>query len=406
MKQFFKRILSIVLYAKEELATIVNDRAVLLIFVIANVIYPLVYSIAYKNEQVKEVKVALVDLDKTSASRQLQRMIDATEGISIGYEVTGLEEAENLFYYSDVQGIVLLPKGLEKDLLSGRQSSVSIYADASYFLLYKQVYASVVKAYSTYSGGAQLKKSMAKGKSYEEAFKLLNPIAFKTIELYNPNSSYGSFVMPSIILVILQQTLLIGIGILGGSRKEVQRYNFMLPVGDNRKKILPFILGKAFAYFITFMVIGVFTLVWVHHWFGFPDKSGYFELLSLYIPFIIANIFLGMSFSVFFRRRENAMLFMVFLSIPVLFLSGASWPVEAIPPLLHKLASIFPTTYMVPAYQRVRTMGAELHHVQEEVYAMLIQCIVYFGLAMLSFRLVLSRLKEHPMSENGPTKAL
>jgi ABC-2 type transport system permease protein len=406
MKTFSKRILSIVLYAKEELAIIVKDPAVLLIFVIANIIYPVIYSVAYKQEQVKEIKVALVDLDKTSSSRQLQRMIDATEEISISYETTGLEEAKDLFYQSKVQGIVLLPYELERNLLSGVQSSVSVYADASYFLLYKQVYSSVVKAYSTYSGGVQLKKGMANGKSYEDAMQSLSPVDFKTIELYNPNSSYGSFVMPSIILVILQQTLLLGIGILGGTRKEVQRYNFMLPVNDNRKKILPFILGKASAYFITFMVIGVFTLVWVHEWFGFPDKSGYLKILSLYVPFVIANIFLGMSFSVFFRRRENAMLFMVFLSIPVLFLSGASWPVEAIPTWLNKLFSVFPSSFMVPAYQRVRTMGAELYHVQTEIYAMLIQCVVYFGLAVLAFRVVLGRLIKHPENEGGLTKAL
>ena len=399
MKQFLKRILSIVIHAREELATIVKDPAILLIFVIANIIYPVIYSVAYKNEQVKEVKVAFVDLDKTFASRQLQRMIDATEGIAVSHEVTGIEEAKKLFYQSKVQGIVLFPDELEKNLLSGVQSSISVYADASYFLLYRKVYASVVQAYRTYSGGVQLRRGMAKGESYQAAMQSLNPVNFKTIELYNPNSSYGSFVMPSIILVILQQTLLIGIGILGGSRKEVQRYDFMLPRNSNRKKVLPFILGKACAYFITFMIIGIFALIWVPYWFGFPNKASYFEILSLYVPFIIATIFLGMSFSVFFRQRENAMLFMVFLSIPVLFLSGASWPVEAIPPFLHKLASIFPSNFMIPAYQRMKTMGAELHHVQEEVYAMLVQCIVYFGLAVLAFRVVLNRLKEHPKTE-------
>jgi ABC-2 type transport system permease protein len=93
-----------------------------------------------------------------------------------------------------------------------------------------------------------------------------------------------------------------------------------------------------------------------------------------------------MAISVFFKHRENAMLFMVFTSIPVIFLSGATWPVEAIPPFLQKLAWISPATFMIPAYQRLRTMGVDLIHVHYEIYAMLIQCILYFVLAYFSFR--------------------
>lgn len=392
MNNFFKRLLSIVIYTRQELEMIIKDPAIILIFIIANVIYPVIYSVAYNGEQVKELEIAVVDLDNSSSSRQIRRMIDATEGLAVFCEPGGLEEAKALFYQSKVRGIVLIPNKLEKNLFSGQQSSISVYADASYFLIYKQVYASMVKAYQTFAGGVQLKKNMAKGQSYEQAIAAINPVNFQTVELFNPNSSYGSFVMPSIIIVILQQTLLIGIGILGGTRKEIQRYNFMLPMNENSKKVLPFLVGKAIAYFITFMVMGIFTLVWIHYWFSFPDKSNYLELLSLYVPFIIANIFLGLSISVFFKRRENAMLFMVFLSIPVLFLSGATWPVEAIPSFLHQLAFIFPSTFMVPAYQRVRTMGAELVHVRHEICMLLFQCIFYFTLSYFAFRHVMQNL--------------
>ena len=69
MNHFFKKILTIVIYARHELATIVKDPAILLVFVIANIIYPIVYSVAYDHEQIKNVDIALVDLDNTAASR-------------------------------------------------------------------------------------------------------------------------------------------------------------------------------------------------------------------------------------------------------------------------------------------------------------------------------------------------
>jgi ABC-2 type transport system permease protein len=392
MKSFIKRLIQIFRITKEELSFISRDQAIILIFVIANIAYPILYSIAYSNQQVKDIPIAVVDKDNSQSSRQIRHMLDASEGLRNEVITGNLEEAKELFYHGKVKSIILIPDDFEKSIFSGTQAHLSIYADASYFLIYKQVYASTVAVNQTFSAGIQLKKGMAKGASYPSAIKNLNPVRLKGVELFNPSSSYGSFVMPSIILIILQQTLLIGIGILGGTRKEILRYNADASVQQEKHKIIPFILGKSFAYFIVFMFIGVFTLVWVNHWFGYPNKAPYIELLSLYIPYIMANIFLGMTISVFFKHRENAMLFMVFLSIPVMFLSGASWPVEAIPPFLHRLSMIFPSTFMVPAFQRVRTMGAGTEHVQSEIYAMLIQSVVYFFLAYFAFKHVINLL--------------
>jgi len=400
MKTIYKELLAIPSHAKEELILIIKDPAIILIFIIANVAYPIIYSLAYSNEQVKEVEVALVDLDKSATSRQIIRMIDATEGIKITKEQSSLEDAKDMFYQGDVHGIVLIPKNFEKNVFSSQQSALSIYADASYFLIYKQIYASTVQAYQTFAAGIQLKRNLAKGFHYQAAVQAINPINLKTVELYNPSSSYGSFVMPSIIIVLLQQTLLIGIGILGGTRKEIQRYNTISPVDIFQKKLIPFILGKSLAYFLTFLIIGIFALIWIQHWFNYPDKATLIDILLLYCLFIIANIFLGLAISVFFKHRENAMLFMVFTSIPVVFLSGATWPVEAIPEFLQKLAWISPATFMVPAYQRIRTMGVELIYIKQEIYAMLIQCILYFAFAYLSFKYMKSLLLKKEIKKN------
>jgi ABC-2 type transport system permease protein len=405
MNNLYKNLKIIILHAREELGLIIKDPAVILIFIIANLVYPVLYSLAYDKEQIKDVEVALVDLDKTATSRQMIRMLNATEGVNIYKESGSLEEAKELFYKSKVNGIVLISENFEKDVLSANQSVISIYADASYFLIYKQVYASAVQASQTFSAGIQVKKSMAKGMHQKAAIQAINPVNLKTVDLYNPASSYGSFVMPSIIIVILQQTLLIGIGILGGTRKEILRYSHMESTDTNKKGIIPFILGKSIAYFITFMFIGIFTLIWIHDWFNYPDKAGYIDILSIYVPFIIANIFLGMAISVFFKHRENAMLFMVFTSIPVVFLSGATWPVEAIPLFLQKLAYISPATFMVPAYQRVRTMGVDLIHVRREIYAMLIQSVVYFVLAYFSFKYIMQLLLKREIRKDAKTKA-
>jgi ABC-2 type transport system permease protein len=142
------------------------------------------------------------------------------------------------------------------------------------------------------------------------------------------------------------------------------------------------VLGKAGAYFVLYLVNIIITQVWVYHWFNLPDKASLLPALALMVPFLLAVIFLGMALSTFFSRREHSILFVVFLSPIVLFLSGLSWPASAIPQWLHGVAHLFPSTIMVPAWLRVRTMGAELHHVGEAFLFLTLQAVVYFGLAV------------------------
>jgi ABC-2 type transport system permease protein len=84
---------------------------------------------------------------------------------------------------------------------------------------------------------------------------------------------------------------------------------------------------------------------------------------------------------------------LVFLSPVVLFLSGVSWPASSLPPLLYKISHIFPTTSMIPAYLRIRTMGGTLADVKPELTFLLLQMIVYGLAAAVSYRIYLHRRK-------------
>ncbi|MDP4184246.1 MAG: ABC transporter permease [Bacteroidota bacterium] len=375
----------------QELKAIFKDSGALLLFVIAILSYPVIYSIGYEKELVRDIPVAVVDMDKTASSRLLARMADATEQINVKDKPSSLQEAKDLFYKGEVNGVLLIPKDFEKDLYHGHQTAVSVYCDASYFLLYKQVLTAGVMSSSYFSAGVEMKKLMGQKKSYEQALSARDPLAFKAYYLYNPSSAYGSFVMPGMILVILQQTLLIGIGMLGGTTREKKRYKFMVPSSSKSQKVMPLVLGHSLAYILIYLFNTVFGLLWVYDWFSFPDKSGFFKILFLMIPFIMAVTFLGMTMSVLFKRREHSLMFMVFLSPAILFVSGLSWPSSAIPPLIHHLSYVFPTTAAIPAYLRLRTMGVDLSAISNELWFLMGQTVVYFLCACAAYKLAMKQ---------------
>ncbi|HEY3390134.1 MAG TPA: ABC transporter permease [Prolixibacteraceae bacterium] len=375
----------------DELKTIFKDKGAMLILFFAVFTYPLVYSIAYKNNVVRDIPVSVVDLDNTASSRQMIRMLGATKEVSVDQEVGSLHEARQLFWDGNSKGVILIPEGFEKKLLRGFQTSVSVYCDASYFLIYKETLSAVIQATGTLSAGVEIKRLMAAGSGEEQAMQQRDPMPAKFYNLYNPAGSYGSYVMPGMILIILQQTLLIGIGMIGGAGKERRNNQQVKPGVRVRQGMFSVVFGKGLAYFTIYLANIAFTLVYLSKWFGFPDKGSFADVCILLVPYLFSVIFLGLTISMLFRRREHSIMTLVFVSPIVLFVSGLSWPESSIPRLLYQLSHIFPSTSMIPAFLRIRTMGVSIIDVRPELAFLMIQMIVYFLLAAFTYKISVIR---------------
>ena len=226
---------------------------------------------------------------------------------------------------------------------------------------------------------------MMEGKTYNQAAQLRDPLVADIHYWFNPSSGYGSSMMPGIIIIILQQTLLIGIGMIGGTSKEKKQDSFLVPVALKKGGVLAMLFGKSLC-----LLYHLRGKLHIYQCSGFtrgliiPTWAVYFTVLMLTIPFILAVIFMGITCSVLFKRRESSIMFMVFLSPIVIFLSGISWPSQSIPPFLYSLAHLFPSTIVMPAYLRVRSMGVGLYEIRHEYFQLLIQMGAYFCTAAIA----------------------
>ncbi len=369
----------------DELKTIFNDKGALLIL-LAVIIYPVIYSIGYKNNVVRDIPVTIADLDHTKSSRQMIRMIDATKEVLINGSTGSMREAKQKFWDGDSKGVILIPDGFEKNLFKGFPASLSIYSDASNFLIYKETLNGIIAASGTFSAGVEIRRLLASGSSEEQAMIQRDPLPAKFYNLYNPSGAYGSYLMPGLIMIVIQQTLLIAIGIIGGAGKEKRNNQEIKPGLMVRNGMFSVVFGKGLAYFIIYMVLVLFSLVCLPHWFGFPDKGSFADVIILMVPYLFSVIFLGFTISMLFRRRDHAIMSLVFISPVVLFLSGVPWPETSIPAVLYQVAHIFPSTSMIPAYMRIKTMGVALPDVHSELLFILVQMITYFLLAAMSYK--------------------
>lgn len=373
------------LYAvmRNEYATIFSDKGVMLVMVFALLIYPTIYSLGYGAEVLRNVPVGVVDMSKTSASRKLVDAINMGPNTVVAYELSDMVEAQKKFYDRDIYGILYIPNDYEQKLLGGQMATVSIYLDASYMLMYRQAFQEMVAGINTTGAMVEFQRMIAKGANLPQAKAITQPVIYESHSLFNPYLGYGTFVMPPIILVIIQQTLLVGIGMIGGTWREHGMYGKLKPRGSRRMSTFPIVIGKALTY-ASLYAVTTFYLMNVHYRvFHYPMNGRTLTVVLFLVMYIFACIFMGIALSSLFRRRENSLMMLLWTSIPIFLLSGASFPQEAMPEWLRRFAYIFPSTHGATGFVRIQSMGASLGDVWPEIRALIRLIVVYMGLSFI-----------------------
>lgn len=376
---------------RNEYKAVFTDGGVLLVMVLAIFIYSTLYASAYAPEVLRNVPIGVIDESQTPSSRELIRTFDAGPNTYVAYEPSGMEEAEELFFARKIYGVVYIPQDYEKQLLGGSSAAVSLYVDASYFLMYRQVFQELVTGIGQTGAMVQFQRLIAKGANIPQATAATQPVIYQSHNLFIPYLGYGSFIMPAIIIVIIQQTLLIGIGMIGGTWREFGLYRKLCPPDRKRMSTLPIVLGKALVYGMIYSVTTFYILGLHYKLFHYPMNGATGTIVVFMLAYMAACIALGIAISTLFRYRENSLLLLLWTSIPLLMLSGVSYPREGIPDWLFNLGQIFPSSHGVNAFIRIQSMGASLSEVLPEIRMLCILALVYGGLACIGIHLVLNR---------------
>lgn len=364
----------------DEYRAIFSDKGVLFIFVAGLAIYTAYYPLPYSPEVVKELPVVPVDQDGTSLSRKLMQWVNATEEIRLMDQTRDIAQARQQVLNGNAEGYFVIPNGFELDILRGEQTTVAVYADACYFLIYRQVYTGCYKAAATLSAGVEIKRLTATGYAETHAHSAREPIPLDSRPLFNPASGYATYVVPPVLILILQQTLLIGIGMLGGTRNEAFREAPTPPKGG-RESYLALLIGRGFAYFSIYILYPLFYLFFIFRIYDLPSDGDLVTVIVFLVPFVLAVVYLGFSLSTLFRYREHSIPALIYTSVPAVFLAGFAWPIESVPIGLRQLALLLPSTTGVAGFLRLNQMGATLHDVRFEWFVLWGLCVFYFLLA-------------------------
>ena len=366
-----------------EMKQVIRDEGVLMFCLVVPLAYPLIYSWIYNNETVREVPVVVVDLSHSQESRKFIRMCDASPDVHVASYAVDLDDARSLVSRQVVKGIYLIPADFGTNLNRMQQGTVSVYCDMALMLTYKAIYQTAMAVASEM--GAEIQTKLAGNYTNREDLITTSPLEVKDVPMFNPQGGYGTSVLPAVLMLIIQQTLALGIGLAAGTARERNRYSDLVPIHKCYGGVGRIISGKALCYLMVYAVMSTYLTMVVPRWFHFLQLAAWQDLLALLVPYLLACVFFGMTVSCLVHYRENVILLMVFVSVPLLFMSGVSWPQSAIPGYWQGVSWLFPSTFGIRAYVRMNSMGATLGDVMFEIRCLWLQAAFYFGTACLVY---------------------
>lgn len=366
-----------------ELTDVLRDSGILVFIIFVPLFYPLLYSWVYTNEVVRDVPAVVVDECHSERSREFIRKVDASPDVRVVARCTSMDEAERYVHTHEAYGIYRIPGGFDLDLLHKEQTVVALYCDMSSMLYYKALLLSATEVSLEMDRDVRIERVGAVTDRDKEITQW--PVEYEHVKLYNPSSGFASFLIPPVLMLILQQTLLLGIGMQMGRTRE-RWQGFIIPFNRRYKNPVQIVLGKDAVYFGIYLVMGIYAFCFVTRWYSLPQLGDYLTFLGFLVPYLLACIFFAMTLSSLIYRREDCILIFVFLSVPLLFLSGISWPASAMPRFLKVFSWLFPSTFGMNGYVRITTMGCSLREIRTEYLALWLQAAIYFTTACLMYR--------------------
>jgi ABC-2 type transport system permease protein len=386
----------------QEMKTVVKDEGALIFFILLPLGYPLLYSWIYNNEVVQEVPVAVVDLSHSKSSREFIQKFNASSSVEAKNYCNNLAEAQSLIGKQAVHGILYFPADFDHRLYRGESATVGVYCDMSLMLNYKAILSSAQAVSMDMGHELTVSKSPSFTKRDEEVSS--KPLDFDEVPIFNATGGYGNAIIPAVLILILQQALLLGIGMSAGTARENNRYHDLVPISKHYNGIFRIVFGKSMCYFMIFAVMGAYITMCVPRFFSFTSMVHATDLIGLMIPYLLSCIFFGMMLSCLVRYRENVMLLVVFTSVPMLFLSGISWPQTNIPGAWQGVSWLIPSTFGIRGYLRISSMGGTLHDIQPEYQALWIQTLVYFLITCLVYRFQIISARRHALEAKKAVK--
>jgi ABC-2 type transport system permease protein len=354
---------------RKEFRQIARDRRSLMVLLFVPAFFLLLYGYALSFD-VQNIQLAVQDNDRTQSSRDLVNAFVKSGYFELAADVSSSLEYEELIDRGDVRVALVIPAGLQRDLLTGRRVPVQVIINGDNSNTASTVMGYALRILQTASAQYQLQGATTAGGA---------PIIVESRVWYNPQLRSALFLIPGLIAYIgmISSVISTALSVVREKERGTMEQVRMAPLGTGA-----YIIGKTLPYFVISLTTSVFIVVASMILFGLPMNGSWPLLIVALSLYLAGALGLGLMISTIAESQQVAFQIAVLASfLPTMMLSGFVFPIASMPAPIQAITFIVPARYFIIALRAIVLKGAELSTYWTQLAALAIYAALMLTLA-------------------------
>jgi ABC-2 type transport system permease protein len=362
---------------KKEIRQLKRDTRLLTVIFLFPVLLLTIFGFAV-NFDVKHIKLAVYDQDKSELSRDFIKSLQSSEYFDLVRYVNSYSKVDKSLDEKIVQCVVVIPNDLTKKINSGEDVQIQYIIDG--------VDANTGSIIQNYVNGATLffNQKISIELLAKNGLQSYMPISIETQFWFNPDLKTTRFLIPGLIAMILIITAVITVALSFVREKEkgTMEQIYISPLSS-----IELIIGKTFPFVVIALVNAGLIMVAGYFLFGVEMKGNYILLFFTTLLFLTASTSMGIFISVVADSQQVAFTAATFLSLlPSLILSGFIFPIDSMPVAIQLITNITPVKFFLVILRAIMLRGVGLEAFWEQVIYLLLFASILIVLASVISR--------------------
>lgn len=350
----------------------------------------LFFAIFFSHEVVGPLPIAVVDEDDSYLSRRLIGMLYGSHEVADVEEVADIAEAKRRLISGGVVGVVEIPDGFARNLLSGQTTNVIYYDSGTNISTASLSAKGVQSAVTSFGVGVALRRAESVGAMPDEAMAQAMPIAFSSYGLFNPWLNYAYYVGPCFwAMVLIISSMLSTIYALG---EELRSGTSLEWLDSANGSLLAALMGKLAPITVALWMLAMAVALLIFGLYGAPMRGAWWVLALGSAVLIMAY----QSVAIFVVALTASLRLSLSLgggySVLAFTFSGVTFPTMAMLSAVQPLTRLFPYTYFMELYIDQAVRGVAWHYSMLDIAAMLMFLLLPL-LALRRLHKVVSKAK-------------
>jgi len=303
---------------------------------------------------------------------------------------TNLDALKESVQKGNIQGGIVIPSNFTQSILSGQQGTLIILTDNSNPQMSAAMQSVLTAVFQQMGTMLAQQNVLALNPTLNatSALAIVKPYNIEVEGVVKGHSSYFDFVAPGIMAMAVMMSVMTGLPAAISQEKEVGTLDGMMVAPINRLSI---IVGKTIAQTARGLLQGGLILILATILFGVSIHGSILLVFGLLLLGVFSFVGLGVVLTSFAKDQETAMMVIMTLVFPMMFLSGVFFPVQQMPWYMQDISKALPLTYVADALRKVMVLGAGIPQITTELLVLIVFGVVMIEIAVPVFKRAMTR---------------